>query len=92
MQFGRRRFVATRGGPARRLGGDNRSRDLDPRKPSPGTCDLDVAEVSAAVLPAGYPYIEVVACPSDLAAVRQELAPRYAPVAQGDAYTILART
>ena len=53
--------------------------------------DLDVADVSAAVLPVGYPYIEVVACPSDLAAVRQELAPRYAPVAQGDAYTSLAR-
>ena len=50
------------------------------------------ADVSAAVLPAGYPYIEVVACPSDLAAVRRELAPRYTPVAQGDAYTILART
>jgi hypothetical protein len=54
--------------------------------------DLDVADVAGAVLAAGYPYIEVVACPSDLAAVRQELAPRYAPVAQGDAYTILART
>jgi hypothetical protein len=54
--------------------------------------DLDVADVSAAVLPTGYPYLEVVACPSDLAAVRQELAPRYAPVARGDAYTILART
>ena len=54
--------------------------------------DLDVADVAAAVLPAGYPYIEVVACPSDLAAVRQELAPRYRSVAGGDAYTILART
>ena len=47
---------------------------------------------AAAVLPAGHPYIEVVACPSDLAAVRQELAPRYRSIASGDTYTILART
>jgi len=44
------------------------------------------------VLPAGHPDIEIVACPADLAAVRQELAPRYRSVAEGDAYTILART
>src|SRR4051812_33819230 len=54
--------------------------------------DLDATDVTAAVLAAGYPHIEVVACPADLAAVRQQLAPRYAPVAEGDAYAILART
>jgi hypothetical protein len=53
---------------------------------------LDVAQVPAAVLPSDSPYVEVVACPADLAAVRQELAPRYRPIAGGDTYAILART
>jgi hypothetical protein len=54
--------------------------------------NLDSANVPAAVLPAGYPYLEVVACPSDLEAVRQDLAPRYRSIAQGNAYTILTDT
>jgi hypothetical protein len=54
--------------------------------------DLDVADVAAAVFPAEYPYIEVVACGADLEAVRREPAPHYRSVAEGDAYTILART
>lgn len=53
--------------------------------------DIGVADVPAAVLSVGYPYIEVVACPSDLEAVRQDLAPRYRSIAQGDGYTILTR-
>ena len=60
--------------------------------PDATVLDLDVAAVPAAVLPADYSYIEVVACPSDLEAVRQDLAPRYRSIAQGDAYTILTRT
>ena len=53
---------------------------------------LDVPEVATAVLPASAPFVEVVACPSDLAAVRQVLAPRYRSIAGGDTYAILART
>ena len=53
---------------------------------------LDVPDVATAVLPAAAPYVEVVACPADLAAVRQVLAPRYRPIAGGDTYAILART
>jgi hypothetical protein len=60
--------------------------------PDTTVLNLDVADVSAAVLPARYPYIEVVACPSDLEAVRQDLAPRYRSIAQGGVYTILTRT
>jgi len=60
--------------------------------PDATVLDLDAADVTAAVLPAGYPYVEVVACPADLAAVRQQLASRYRSIAEGDAYTILART
>jgi hypothetical protein len=52
---------------------------------------LDVPEVATAVLPADPPYVEVVACPSDLEAVRQVLEPRYRTIADGDAYTILTR-
>ena len=52
---------------------------------------LDVPEVATAVLPSAAPYVEVVACPADLAAVRQVLAPRYRPIAGGDTYAILAR-
>ena len=53
---------------------------------------LDVPEVATAVLPASAPYVEVVACPADLAAIRQVLAPRYRSIADGDTYAILART
>ena len=53
---------------------------------------LDVPDVATAVLPATTPYVEVVACPADLAAVRQVLAPRYRSIAGGDTYAILART
>jgi hypothetical protein len=60
--------------------------------PDATVLDLDVADVPAAVLPADYSHIEIVACPSDLEAVRQDLAPRYRSIAQGDAYTILTRT
>ena len=52
---------------------------------------LDVPDVATAVLPATAPYVEVVACPSDLEAVRQVLAPRYRSIADGDTYAILAR-
>jgi hypothetical protein len=60
--------------------------------PDATVLDLDVADVPAAVRAGGYAYIEIVACPSDLEAVRQVLAPRYRAIAQGDAYTILTRT
>lgn len=60
--------------------------------PNATVVTLDVPDVATAVLPASAPYVEVVACPSDLAAVRQVLAPRYRPIAGGDTYAILART
>jgi len=53
---------------------------------------LDVPDVATAVNPATAPYVEVVACPADLAAVRQVLAPHYRSIAGGDNYAILART
>ena len=53
---------------------------------------LDVPDVATAVLPAAPPFVEVVACPADLAAVQQVLAPRYRSIAGGDTYAILART
>ena len=53
---------------------------------------LDVPDVATAVLLASPPYVEVVACPADLAAVRQVLAPHYRSIAGGDNYAILART
>ncbi len=53
---------------------------------------LDVPDVATAVLPATAQFVEVVACPSDLAAVQQVLAPRYRAIAGGDTYAILART
>ena len=51
----------------------------------------DLADVPAAVRAADDPYLEVVACPSDLNAVRHALAPRYHSIAQGDTYMILTR-
>jgi len=60
--------------------------------PDASVLNLDVADVPAAVGAADYPYIEVVACPSDLEAVRRDLAPRYRSIAQGATYTILTRT
>jgi hypothetical protein len=53
-----------------------------------------LSEVPGAVLPsaADYPYVQAIACPSDLAGIRQALAPTYQPIAQGDGYTILRRT
>jgi hypothetical protein len=54
---------------------------------------LAPAEVPSAVLPiaAAHPYVQVVACPSDLAGVVRELAPAYRPIARGEGYTILRR-
>jgi hypothetical protein len=53
-----------------------------------------LSEVPGAVLPlaADHPYVEAIACPSDLAGIERELAPAYRPIAQGEGYTILRRT
>ncbi|TQM38818.1 hypothetical protein [Pseudonocardia cypriaca] len=53
-----------------------------------------LAEVPGAVLPiaADHPYVQAIACPSDLAGIEQELGPAYRPVAHGEGYTILRRT
>ena len=40
---------------------------------------------------AGYPYVEVIACPADLQGIGQALAPAFRPTAQGEAYTIFER-
>jgi hypothetical protein len=52
-----------------------------------------LSEVRGAVMPVAgdYPYVQAIACPSDLAGIRQALAPTYRPIAQGDGYTILRR-
>jgi hypothetical protein len=51
-------------------------------------------EVPGAVLPsaADHPYVQAIACPSDLAGIQQALAPTYRPIAQGDGYAILRRS
>jgi hypothetical protein len=53
-----------------------------------------LSEVPGAVLPkaAGHPYVQAIACPSDLAGIERELAPTYRPIAHGEGYTILRRT
>jgi hypothetical protein len=65
----------------------------DAAEPGTTVLALDAPDVPAAVLPAAlaYPYVEAIACPSDLDEVEQALAPRYRPVARGDTYTILER-
>jgi hypothetical protein len=52
-----------------------------------------LSEVPAAVLPdaADHPYVQAIACPSDLAGIERELAPTYQPIADGEGYTILRR-
>jgi hypothetical protein len=52
-----------------------------------------LSEVRGAVMPVAgdYPYVQAIACPSDLAGIQQALAPTYRPIAQGDGYTILRR-
>jgi hypothetical protein len=52
------------------------------------------SEVPGAVLPiaADHPYVEAIACPSDLAGIERELAPTYRSVTRGEGYTILRRT
>jgi hypothetical protein len=54
---------------------------------------LDVPDIPAAVPTTGfsYPYVEAIACGSDLAEIAQEIAPHYRPVAHGDTYTIFKR-
>ena len=54
---------------------------------------LDVSQVAAAALPTAfeYPFVEVIACPSDLARIEQTLAPHYRPDTHGDGYTIFER-
>jgi hypothetical protein len=49
--------------------------------------------VAAAALPTAfeYPFVEVIACPSDLARIEQTLAPHYRPDAHGEGYTIFER-
>jgi hypothetical protein len=51
------------------------------------------SEVPAAVLPAAstYPYVQALACPDDLAAIEQSLAPVYAPISRGEGFTIFRR-
>jgi hypothetical protein len=53
-----------------------------------------LSEVPGAVLPtaADHPYVQAIACPSDLAGIERELAPTYRPIAHGEGYTILRRT
>lgn len=53
-----------------------------------------LSEVPGAVLPlsADHPYVEAIACPSDLDGIERELAPAYRPIARGEGYTILQRT
>jgi hypothetical protein len=50
-----------------------------------------LSEVPGVVLPlaADHPYVEAIACPSDLAGIERELAPAYRPIAHGEGYTIL---
>jgi hypothetical protein len=66
---------------------------LDLDAPDIPTADLPTADLPAADLPTGfaYPYIEAIACPSDLAQIAQKIAADYRPVAHGDTYTIFQR-
>jgi hypothetical protein len=68
------------------------------RADGPAVGGMDVlaptlAEVPGAVLPVAgqYPYVQAIACPSDLAGIEQALAPAYQPIAEGDGYAILRR-
>ncbi|MCU1660372.1 MAG: hypothetical protein JWR58_437 [Pseudonocardia sp.] len=66
----------------------------DPAHPGLMVLAPAVSEVPAAVLPAApiYPYVQAVACPSDLSTIEQSLTPVYRPVARGEGYTIFRRT
>jgi hypothetical protein len=65
----------------------------DSTAPEATVLALDVPEVPATVLPTAFehPFVEVIACPSDLTAIEQAIAPRYRPDVRGDGYTIFER-
>jgi hypothetical protein len=54
---------------------------------------LDVPDVPAAVLPTAfaYPYVEAIACGSDLKEIEHAIAPAYRTIARGDTYAIFER-
>ena len=65
----------------------------DPARLDTTVLALDTPDIPAADLPTGlaYPYIEAIACRSDLAQIAQQIAPEYRPIAHGDTYTIFQR-
>jgi hypothetical protein len=65
----------------------------DPARLDTTVLALDVPDIPASVLPTvvADPYLEVIACGSDLAEIAHEIAPDYRPIAHGDTYTIFKR-
>jgi len=65
----------------------------DPARLDTTVLALDVPDIPAAVrsTEVANPYIQAIACGSDLAEIAQEIAPDYRPVAHGDTYTIFER-
>jgi hypothetical protein len=65
----------------------------DPAQLDTTVLALDEPDIPAAVLASDltYPYVEAIACGSDLTEIAQEIAPDYRPVARGDTYTIFKR-
>jgi hypothetical protein len=65
----------------------------DPAELDTTVLALDVPDVPAAVLPTAfaYPYVEAIACGSDLDDIEQAIAPAYRAVARGDTYAIFER-
>jgi hypothetical protein len=65
----------------------------DPARLDTTVLSLDTPDITAAVPPPNlaYPYIEAVACGSDLTQITREIAQHYRPIAHSDTYTIFQR-
>jgi hypothetical protein len=65
----------------------------DPARLDTTVLSLDTPDITAAVPATGlaYPYIEAIACRSDLTEIAQEIAANYRPIAHGETYAIFER-
>jgi hypothetical protein len=65
----------------------------DPARLDTTVLALDVPDITTAVPATGlaYPYVEAIACRSDLTQIAREIAPDYRTIAHSDTYTIFQR-